>query len=54
MILDADRSVLWRKYLAVENKVKTVEFQQSNANFATTKVALTLKQKDGKLTFISL
>jgi hypothetical protein len=54
MILDANRSVLWRKYQAVETEVEAVKFHQTNADFTTTKVAVTLKRKDDKLTFISL
>jgi len=54
MILDAERSVLWRKYQAVETEVEAVKFYQTNADFATTKVAVTLKRKNDKLTFISL
>ena len=54
MILDADRSVLWRKYQAVETEVEAVKFHQTNADFVTTKVAVTLKRKNDKLTFISL
>lgn len=54
MILDADRSVLWRKYQAVETEVEAVKFHQTNGDFATTKVAVTLKRDNDKLTFISL
>jgi hypothetical protein len=34
--------------------VESVKFHQTNADFATTKVAVALKRKNDKLTFISL
>lgn len=34
--------------------MEAVKFHENSANFATTKVAVTLKRKNDKLTFISL